>query len=305
MESDQMGSTVILPDFVLPSRANQHWQYSGIDSIEHCLNKDHFQSYPYSIEYAYNSRGYRDAEWPDTLDELKRAIWCFGDSFTVGVGQPFEHTWPQVLSKKLGRRTINVSMDGASNDWIVRKVKRIVETIDPTHIVILWSYTHRRELPDSKLTDEQRILLSSKSSSRQDDLHWIELTKQIQNLNSCALQATIPRFQGTYDYSIERHWNTIKGSSWPSCPLTVDDLEKLPEFIKAELNSLHGCYHNFKTILTAQQNTYSIDSDNNVLLLPNNIIYCRQQLDWARDYHHFDLLTAEWLVNQICQQFEC
>jgi hypothetical protein len=122
---------VILPDFQLSSRANQQWQYSGIDTLEHCSNKQHFLSYPHLVEYVYNQRGFRDEEWPDSLDELKNAIWCVGDSFTVGIGQPFAHIWPQVLSKSLARRTINVSMDGASNDWIFRKACQIIDKINP------------------------------------------------------------------------------------------------------------------------------------------------------------------------------
>ena len=285
-----MGSTVILPDFVLPSRANQHWQYSGIDSIEHCLNKDHFQSYPHSIEYAYNSRGYRDAEWPDTLEELKRAIWCFGDSFTVGIGQPFDHIWPQVLSKKLGRRIINVSMDGASNDWIVRKLNRVHEVIGPKNIVILWSYTHRRELPDADLHDEQRRLLSDRDSPQQDDAHWIQLTEQVQNLDSCIVQATIPNFQSTDFRELSHHWSKIKDPAWPDCPRSLAEFENLPEYIKQELKSVFKCYNKFE---------YSfLNAD----VFPGDIIYIKKQLDWARDYHHFDLLTAQWLVDQICPQ---
>ena len=292
MESNQMGSTVILPDFVLSSRANQHWQYSGIDSIEHCLNKNHFRSYPYSIEYAYNSRGYRDAEWPDTLDELKRAIWCFGDSFTVGVGQPFDHIWPQVLSKKLQHRIINVSMDGASNDWIFRKLKRVYEVINPKNIVILWSYTHRRELPDANLLDEDRMLLSGTDSPQQDDAHWLQLTEQVRNLDSCIVQATIPNFQGSGFQEISHQWSAIKGSTWPDCPKSLAELENLPDYIKQELKSVFKCYKKF-------QHSFL---DANKLVFPDDVIYIKKQLDWARDFHHFDLLTAQWLVDRVCQR---
>jgi hypothetical protein len=216
-----------------------------------------------------------------------------GDSFTVGVGQPLEHTWPQVLAKKLGCRTINVGMDGASNDWIARKIKRINESINPKNIVILWSYTHRRELPDAKLPDERRMLLCDGDSPEQDNARWIELSKQIQNLNSCIVQATIPKFQGTDPCSIANTWSAIKDPSWPSCPRTLDELEGLPNYIKEELKFVFNCYKKFE---------YSL-SYANKLVFPDNVIYIRDQLDWARDHHHFDLLTAQWLVDQIRQQF--
>jgi hypothetical protein len=136
---------MILPDFILPSRINQTWSYSGLDRFEFCLDKKHFESYPHAITYQYNSRGFRDAEWPDTVDKLKNAIWCVGDSFTVGLGSPIEHTWPYVLQQTLQKRTINISMDGASNNCIARKVLKILTQIQPELIVIHWSYLHRRE----------------------------------------------------------------------------------------------------------------------------------------------------------------
>jgi hypothetical protein len=136
---------MILPDFVLPSRVNQCWKYNGIDSLESCLDKKHFESYPYDITYRYNSRGFRDTEWPDSIKELQSAIWCVGDSFTVGIGSPLEHTWPWILQKATQRRTINVSMDGASNMWIARKSLDIVNKIKPAHLIIQWSYISRRE----------------------------------------------------------------------------------------------------------------------------------------------------------------
>jgi hypothetical protein len=287
-----MGSTMILPDFVLPSRVHQQWDYSGMDSVDHCLDKKYFLSYPHKVHYSYNSRGFRDEEWPNTLDELKNAIWCFGDSFTVGVGQPFDHIWPQVLSTTLGRRIINVSMDGASNDWIIRKLKRVHEVINPKNIVILWSYTHRRELPDADLLDEQRMLLSGTDSSQQDVAHWIQLTEQVKNLDSGIVQATIPYFHRSSFQEISHQWSTIKGSAWPNCPRSLPELENLPEFVKQELKFVFKCYKKFQ---------YSF-SDANKLVFPDNVICIKEQLDWARDYHHFDLLTAQWLVDRICQQ---
>jgi hypothetical protein len=103
------------------------WSESGMDSKEGCRNKQHFDSYPYAVEYRYNSRGYRDSEWPPTIEELKQCIWCVGDSFTVGLGSPLAHTWVNILQQRTGIRCINVSMDGASNEWMIRKINRILQ----------------------------------------------------------------------------------------------------------------------------------------------------------------------------------
>jgi len=97
------------------------------------------------ILYEYNSRGFRDAEWPKSINELKKCIWCFGDSQTVGVGDAYENTWPKLLEKKINKRCINVSMVDASNDWIFDRVKMIIDVIKPKFIVIQWSFLHRYE----------------------------------------------------------------------------------------------------------------------------------------------------------------
>jgi hypothetical protein len=255
-----------------------------MDSLEQCLNQQHFLSYPYPVNYVYNSRGYRDAEWPETFEELKNAIWCVGDSFTVGLGQPFDHIWPQVLSKKLDQRTINISMDGASNQWIARQARAIIDNIGPSNLVILWSHTHRRENPNTALDDEQRRIPYSKNSVEDDYSSWLDLLNGIVCYNTKVIHSTIPDFHQIFSYT--ETWNNIKDSSWPACPCTIAEFENLPKYISDELKDVHNCYDNIKT------------------QLESNIIHIHKRLDWARDYHHFGQLTAQWLVDQICNQID-
>jgi hypothetical protein len=134
------------------SRQNESSEFSGMDCIEHCFSsKKDFQSYPYTISYQYNSRGFRDVEWPS--DHFQEAIWCVGDSFTSGVGVPWKHTWPQVLQQKTNRRTINISLDGASNNWIARHANEIIKEIQPQYLIVQWSFSHRREADISVALD--------------------------------------------------------------------------------------------------------------------------------------------------------
>jgi hypothetical protein len=74
------------------------------------------------------------------------------------MGQPFDEIWPQLLEKQSGIRTVNVSLNGASNDWIARKVVDLVAAVNPLIIFIQWSYLHRREIDDPTLGDEARTL---------------------------------------------------------------------------------------------------------------------------------------------------
>jgi hypothetical protein len=161
-------AAMILPEVNIISNKNSISTHSGLDSAGRCLSKKHFQEYPHSITYQYNSRGFRDQEWPLDCSELSDAVWCIGDSFTAGIGSPLQFIWPQVLSKKLGCRTINISMDGASNDWISRIASKIIKEVNPSTIVILWSYFHRREDPNSKLPNEQRRMHCVNTSDQED-----------------------------------------------------------------------------------------------------------------------------------------
>ena len=126
------------------SRINLPIHYtSGIDCLESCLNKKHFQNYPKSITYQYNSNGFRDTEWPKNFSDV---IWCVGDSFTVGIGQPHEETWPAVLEKKTGTRCLNLGEDGCSNDTIALRAQEICKFYKPKLIVVMWSYLSRRRI---------------------------------------------------------------------------------------------------------------------------------------------------------------
>lgn len=146
----------ILPELIIHSRVNSTVEGYGLDTVSKCLDKTHFKNYPYKVEHKFNDRGFRDDAWP--VSNLDECIWCAGDSFTVGIGSPREHTWTYLLQEKTKTRTINISMDGASNTWIARKVSNIIESVVPKNIIIQWSYLQRRERFNIRLSDENRRL---------------------------------------------------------------------------------------------------------------------------------------------------
>lgn len=286
---------MILPDLILPSRINQRWKYSGIDSFDRCCDREHFKNYSIPIEYVYNSRGFRDKEWPADLTELQEAIWCIGDSFTAGIGQPFAHTWPNILAERINKRTINVSMDGASNDWICRRAMDIANEINPKTIVIMWSFIHRQEDSNYLLDDEHRRLFTT-SQSHNEDLHkWLDQTNCVRGISNIVVQSSIPEFIPRQNNQPHDLWQSVKGHSWPSCPQNLSELEKLPQWIKKELKELHSCFDYMKSIL---------EWNDMIANLPADIIYVNERLDWARDHYHFDILTAKWVVDKIENQLK-
>jgi hypothetical protein len=305
------GVEMILHDIFLEYNAFQQYQYTGIDSPDECRDKEFFLQYPHKISYIYNSRGFRDKEWPESLEELRDAIWCIGDSFTVGLGQPYEHIWPQILSKLTSKRTINVSMDGASNDWIFRMAKKIYDEVDPRYMIVMWSYTHRREYAITTLSDEQRRLhYDYKTTSEQDLNHFMDIALELRALNKNTIECAIPFFHPEKYLpmwpwpeksarELNQLWVDIKDTSWPRCPKTQDELDALPENIKNELRNVFRCYKDIESYLLSIAGT-SVTGYISEVLEP--IIMITQHLDWARDYHHFDILTAQWLVDQILKR---
>lgn len=184
---------MILPDFFLSSRQNCSLDYTGLDHREQSPSPEYFDSYPYTVTYEFNSRGYRDQEWPESLEELRQCIWCLGDSYTVGIGNPYEHTWPSILEQRTGRRVIKVAMDGASNNWIARRAQAVAQCIDPVHMIIHWSFLHRRELPDAKFNDEFRRIYNVKCLPQDDIDNFKHCLQMVSNINNL-IHSFIPEF---------------------------------------------------------------------------------------------------------------
>jgi Leucine-rich repeat (LRR) protein len=279
---------VILPNFILHSRKNEIWNESGMDSLDKCPDVNHFKNYPHQIVYNYNSRGFRDAEWPTTIEELQDSIWCVGDSFTVGIGSPVQHTWSNILQRNTNKRCINVSMDGASNKWIARKAIDILQTIRPKLIIIQWSYIIRDELPDTTLRDEDRRLVFYDKIRNFNDV-MIDSFKLITNVdaqkNNCEIIHSFVPDSMCLNYAhIVEVWGHVADSKWPQIPKNLNEFNCLSKNIISEL-------HHFK--LYELLSLY--------YQLKNNINHIPEitRLDLSRDGYHYDIITATAFVAQL------
>lgn len=283
---------MILPEFILPSRQNKVWEYSGMDSAHYCLDKKHFKSYPHKIQYEYNSRGFRDTEWPE---DLINSIWCFGDSFTVGLGSPLSHTWVNILQSKINKRCINVSLDGASNKWIARKVLQVLDEIQPNTIVIQWSYLHRDESPMTNLHDEGRRT-DYLVAEDYDQLVFLfnDLIDQIETAkgNTQIIHSFIPNSISIIDLVKEgnrfKHmWQGFAGASWSLFPQSLTEFKSINQLTINELHNIKE-YDNFLNYFQLLENMQVI------LSVPE-----LRRLDVARDGHHYDVITATKFVDQL------
>lgn len=218
---------------------------SGIDSIEKCKNKNHFINYSKDISYQYNSKGFRDEEWPADTDNV---IWCLGDSFTVGIGQPFRETWPQLLEKKTKIKCLNLGENGCSNDTLALRAKELITVYNPKNLVIMWSYFSRRRISDIDVHYDKKDFGNEK-----DLKNFAQNFISVDKLKSNIIHLMIP--------------------------LAFISDKKISEYLICK---------KFKLLNKEQF---------------DKIIYF-EQLDYARDYHHFDIKTSELVCNLIADKLK-
>ena len=241
----------------------------GIDSVEHCWNKLHFKNYSKNVIYKFNQMGYRDEEWPNTLNN---DIWAVGDSFTLGLGQPFEETWVNIVQKKINQRVINVSMNGASNDWIARRTQFILDNCNPAVILIQWSYTHRREDKNTALDDEDRANHFSKDLETE-----LELLTQLSNTEQ------LDRLMLLDNLDIENCLQNIMSISNKHNIKIIHSF--VPEFFNPQTDPNVSIY----SVLT----THHI-----------NFFPAQEQVDFARDGFHYDIKTATQYADKYVEQLQ-
>ena len=230
-------------------------KFRGMDHIDLCYDKLHFMSYQKTVNYNYNSRGFRDSEWPEAI---QNKVWCIGDSFTVGIGQPYEETWPMLLEKKLNEPCIKIAQDGCSNDLISQRVEQLKNSYKPRCIIIVWSYFWRRFRYGKN----------------------VHFDKDARELPKHDLQNFVDNF--------------IRANINPSCKILnylIPDcmIESSSSWLKLRSRK------NKKNLLKLLEYKYPKTDFTNLTEI--------EQLDYARDGHHFDISTCQKVVNDILKKY--
>jgi hypothetical protein len=264
-----------LPELFLPSRAGKTLDQSGMDSPDRCMDLAHFKLYPHPVQYVYNSRGFRDAEWPSDLSQV---IWCVGDSFTVGMGAPAHHAWPAVLQRRTGRTCINVSKDGASNNWIARTALAILSEFPTADIVVHWSFLHRREIDlNAALQKKFEFFYDSVRDPTWTDCEFAEFAQL-----PLRIQKELTRIHG---------WNTDIFSDDRVTHYVDSDYSEDIANTKTCIQQLASrVIHSHIPAWAPPDIDIGIDIDN---------IIATEQMDLARDGFHYDIGTSELLVDKI------
>ena len=237
-------------------RINLKLNYIDMDNITGCLDKTHFNNYKKSVYYQYNSRGFRDSEWPA---DIENKIWCVGDSFTVGIGQPYEETWPQILERRVGERCIKINEAGCSNDLMSLRIEQI-KKFNPKCIVVMWSYFWRRWIDNKNVHFD----INTREAPKDDLKNFLKNLQSANNNSPCKiLNYVIP------DCMIE---STIY--RWKHNLLGIKNKKNVNKLI-----AYHYPGSKFPVVSEVEQ------------------------IDYARDGHHFDVLTCERIVANILTKY--
>jgi len=103
------------------------------------------------FDYKFNSWGFRGNEYTDLIG--KPVNICLGDSFTVNVGAPIEHSWCSQLAKHTELPCVNLGIDGAGNDAIKLIYNRACNVFDVQYTFVMYSFFHRKLYKGNLLQD--------------------------------------------------------------------------------------------------------------------------------------------------------
>jgi hypothetical protein len=105
----------------------------------------------------------------------------------VGIGQPYEEIWPQLLENKTGKRCINIGEDGCSNDTMALRAQEICKLYRPKLIVVMWSYFSRRRTNDKNVHFD-----NDDFGAKQDVTNFVKNFKIVDSLPTNIVHLLIP-----------------------------------------------------------------------------------------------------------------
>ena len=162
----------------IPFYADLQTDSLGLDSRAHCFNRSLFDQHP-AVHYQFNQVGFRT----HSVDKFKHnAILVIGDSFTLGLGNNVKDRYTDLLEQQLSHQVLNFSLNGASNDWIARKLQQLLHLFQPRAVVIHYTFSHRRERPQPDWHDDERTECEPLYSSEENYQNWFANFRTIQGL---------------------------------------------------------------------------------------------------------------------------
>jgi len=147
-------------------------------TVTHCASDLMFRQLPFysaymklypvqDFDYTFNSWGFRaDYNYEDLNQDGKKAkiILAIGDSFTMNVGGPLEHSWPSLLQKKVKLPVLNGGVDGLGPDSYHLIVEKMRKYFDVQHTFCLFNLhggATADQLADANTTEQKIHILKS------------------------------------------------------------------------------------------------------------------------------------------------
>ena len=206
----------LLQTIEIPYYSNLNCTTLGLDSIEHCFNKKHYTTYPDNINYSFNEIGYRH----NSIKNYQgNEILAVGDSFTLGLGVNQSDCWSSQLENMLNYPVLNFSLNGASNDWIARKIKDLLKIFKPKCVIAHYSFSHRRERPWPDWNDDERTECDPLYSIEENFNNWYTNFNLINSYGVPVVHSFIPDW---HDQPVD--YTQLSGSIVP--PVIIKDLAR-------------------------------------------------------------------------------
>ena len=216
-------------------------KFSGLDTPGKSNNSSRdFWEYPVQdFDYQFNSWGFRGKEYDQYVGQAVNI--CLGDSFTVNVGEPVEHSWVSQLAEHFDIPTVNLGMDGAGNDAIKLVYNRACEVFDVQDTFVMYSYLHRRLINRKFIQDvhkdnenfdyflEQRIPNAIECAL--PSWNWTSEEKQfLSNQRIYFLDIPHALYYSDYTtidrkYIVEESYNNLRGPDWPTLEQFIQGAE--------------------------------------------------------------------------------
>lgn len=208
--------------------ANYTAKTSGIDRPNSVyVSVKEWHNYPVqNFNYEFNSWGFRGPDYDQYVG--KKVNICLGDSFTVNVGGPIEHSWCSQLAEHFDIPTLNLGMDGAGNDAIRLVYGRACEIFDVQNCFVMYSYLHRRlennNFVQGIMADDSENFDYFEENIIQDAVYtfipswcWNENELDyLQNKHKKNLYNLLDSESLAYTMISKKLYNTYKGSDWVS-----------------------------------------------------------------------------------------
>jgi len=286
---ERFDQDMILPTIIVPEKINAELQYLWPDTPEECVDKrhfdkNHFDSFPDSVSYQFNSRGFRDQEWPS---DLVNAVWFAGDSVVLGIGQALENTLPVQVQTATGRTTINLGIRGVSNHTTAYVAQQLLTEIEPVNLVVFWSFFQQRPI----VNNYDFLVEKSSDTICRNDVENLSYFKSLidqlpKNTKTNVIHVFCPDISMFTQETAQSIWNDIKDPSWPA---EFTDLDSLPLEIVKEISYVHKVYDFFDTVTKWDKLKKSLGN------VVDNIVI----KDRARDGFHWGVQTHNEIVKEI------